>query len=197
MSCSPLTLQALQEDLIGQQALESLHKTDFSEERLVLAICKSRYYDPIQSHHAYLTMHVMSEYAKTVTNSHRAVFVFSAYWWQNQDQELVHWFERDMANQLTFDLVRIEFKDWPPSERSQFNAKYGDMIRAGAECLDVVLEVRAHIIKYVLNHEKFRVEEEMISWNPVVSSKAGKIYKKTLATLTPGPFENYPINPDM
>ncbi|TFK28391.1 hypothetical protein FA15DRAFT_691857 [Coprinopsis marcescibilis] len=47
------------------------------------------------------------------------------------------------------------------------------------------------VIRYALNRNRFRVEEEMISWNQVVSTKSSESYKKQLATLIARPLESW------
>ncbi|TFK28390.1 hypothetical protein FA15DRAFT_652843 [Coprinopsis marcescibilis] len=82
-----------------------------------------------------------------------------------------------------------------PLQNWAARANYRDPGRAGQARPATPLEVdelrELEIIKYVLNHDRFWVEEEMISWNPVVLTKARMVYKKPLANLTPEPFESY------
>ncbi|TFK28392.1 hypothetical protein FA15DRAFT_691858 [Coprinopsis marcescibilis] len=192
------------EGIIDRQALERLSCDQFffyagdmpdrdpeSKERLVLAIrfcpCSSTY------NKNWLEQTIFP-------NNHRAAFLFAArHKWESlrTTRFLNGWFQTvlNVAGRFTFVLVKVQFRDWHVLERTGFNENFGDLIRAGTECMDVD-EIRGvEIIKYVLNHDRFWVEEEMIGWNPVVSTKAGEIYKKTLATITPGPLESYPFNP--
>ncbi|TFK28401.1 hypothetical protein FA15DRAFT_665364 [Coprinopsis marcescibilis] len=197
-------------DIIGQQASESMHinKLFFyagdmpdrdlgSKKRLVLAICFCPYFS---TNHKNRIEQTMLAHAKSFPNNHRAAFLFAVEsTWEILGDTLFlhHWCKTvlNVAGHFTSVLVRLQSRDWRVGERTSFNEIFGDLIRAGTDCLDVDKNMPLEIIKYVLNHDRFRVKEEMISWNPVVSTNAAKIYKKTLATITPGPLESYPFSP--
>ncbi|TFK28399.1 hypothetical protein FA15DRAFT_665362 [Coprinopsis marcescibilis] len=188
------------EDIIEWQASESLRINKFffyagdmpdrdpgSKERLVLAIYFCPYYYPSNKHWIEQTVLV---HAKSFPNNHRAAFIFDAvkvtfalYKWS---QEIFN-----VTGHFKSVLVRVRFVDWQVDERTNFNKLFGDLIRAGTDCVDFEELRGLEIIKYVLNHDRFRLEEEMISWNPFVSTKAGKVYKEDLATLVPGPLEKW------
>ncbi|TFK28388.1 hypothetical protein FA15DRAFT_753515 [Coprinopsis marcescibilis] len=191
-------------DIIGQQGLRSLYadqafyagdmpdRDPGSKERLVLAIYFCPYYP---TNHENWIKHTMSAHAKSFPDNHRAALIFANNMWKILDDTLfLHnccKIALNVAGHFTSVLVRVRFGDWQVDGRTRFNEILGDLIRAGTDCIDVDELRGLEIIKYVLNHDRFRLEEEMIGWNPVVSTNAGKIYKEDLATLAPGPLEKW------
>ncbi|TFK28400.1 hypothetical protein FA15DRAFT_715386 [Coprinopsis marcescibilis] len=203
------------EDIIGQREAESMKSDQFSfhagdmpdidpgesKERLVLAIfffpqfikCKGGIEQTILAH--------AKRQRSSFPNNHRAAFVFptEGTWYERDEIPFMQSWSKtvlNVAGHFTSVLMRERLWEWRPEKRTRFNELFGDLIRAGTDSVDIEYINALDIIKYVLNHDRFRVEEEMIGWNPVVSTKAGKIYKETLATLTPGPFENCSFNSD-
>ncbi|TFK28375.1 hypothetical protein FA15DRAFT_652832 [Coprinopsis marcescibilis] len=164
-----------------------------SKERLVLAIGGT--YTVGQLEHsapADRITRVMLDHGKRFPYNHRLV-IFLNYVGPLMSNHVnpLPWYLENVADATTAHFVRVGFEHWLPPRRAWFNTQFGDAVRAGADCIEVG-EVRAlDAIRYVLNRNRFRVEEEMISWKPVVSTKASESYKKQLASLIAKPLESW------
>ncbi|TFK28414.1 hypothetical protein FA15DRAFT_753531 [Coprinopsis marcescibilis] len=86
-----------------------------------------------------------------------------------------------------FIIVKVGVPEWSEPTRQGFNRAFGDLIREGAECMDVDdISIRQRqIVNYALNRSSSHVQEEMIGWVPIVSTKASKLYKQNLDILAP------------
>ncbi|TFK28380.1 hypothetical protein FA15DRAFT_701056 [Coprinopsis marcescibilis] len=197
-------------DLIGQEAWEKAcsieyfigtpchfysgempDKDPYSHERLVLAICTDYNVDAaMHVNNAERIKRVLSDYAKSsTTDKHRvALFLYNNRWSMSRGLDLVDYYDLNRRERATTVIARAGFERWPDNTRAMFNELFGDMVRVGADCMDVGEDSVLEVIKYALNRDSLHLEQEMISWAPVVSTKAGNIYRKTLDTLAPGPL---------
>ncbi|TFK28376.1 hypothetical protein FA15DRAFT_715357 [Coprinopsis marcescibilis] len=205
-----LMLARLQKNIIGQEACEELHhrlrdrfchfyigemldKDPDSKERLVLAVGGKYSVGHLKnSFPADRMTRVMADHGKRFPYNHRLA-LFLNYQGATMSNRLnpLPWYLENVADATTVVLARIEFELWFPERRAWFNTQFGDAVRAGADCIEVGGVKALDVIKYVLNRSKFRVEEEMISWKPLVSTKVGERYKEQLDTIAPRPFESW------
>ncbi|TFK28423.1 hypothetical protein FA15DRAFT_701090 [Coprinopsis marcescibilis] len=105
--------------------------------------------------------------------------------------KLVHWLLCTVA--IKFIIVKIRVREWPESTRGAFNRTFGNLIRDGADYMDVDELLPRAIINYALNNDHFAEIklEETIGGKPVVQTKARKIYKKNLDILAPAPLASW------
>ncbi|TFK28378.1 hypothetical protein FA15DRAFT_701054 [Coprinopsis marcescibilis] len=205
------------EDLIGQEADEKLtwafkrserfchfyigempDRDPDSKERLVLAVGGK--YDVSyleRSFPADKITRAMADHGKRFPYNHRLAVFLHHRGPTISSANPLPWYLENVADPSTVVIVRMGFERWLPQRRAWFNTQFGDAVRAGADCIEagepgqIGLIQAMDVIKYALNRNKFRVEEEMISGKPVASTKASEVFKEQLAKLIPRPLESW------
>ncbi|TFK28377.1 hypothetical protein FA15DRAFT_701053 [Coprinopsis marcescibilis] len=196
-------------NIIGQKACEELEprlrerfchfyigempdRDPDSKERLVLAVGGKYTVGHLKkSYPADRMTRVMADHGKRFPYNHRlALFPHYAGRRMSNGLNPLPWYLENVADASTVVLARMEFETRSPEARAWFNTEFGDAVRAGADCIEAGAKA-LDIIKYVLNRSRFRVEEEMISWKPLVSTRAVERYKEQLHAITPRAFESW------
>ncbi|TFK28371.1 hypothetical protein FA15DRAFT_665341 [Coprinopsis marcescibilis] len=84
--------------------------------------------------------------------------------------------------------------DWQitgPGDYEGLSAEFGELIREGAEHMHLTGgTTESDVIRYIVGGRNARKEEEMTGGKPLVSTKAGNLFKKTLETLVADAFSN-------